>query len=66
MPIHFLLSSFGLAKCDKVEKIFVMSRGLEGRWKSLSHPKFRNGEIKIHLNQRALSLKLCTSPIQLC
>jgi hypothetical protein len=65
MLIHFVLSSFGLAKCDEVEKTFMMSRGLEGRRKNISQPKFRNYYIKIHLNQRALSLKLCTSPIQL-
>jgi hypothetical protein len=65
MPIHFVLSSFGLEKCDEVEKTFMMSCDLESRRKSISQPKFRDDEVKIHLNQRTLSLKLCTSSIQL-
>jgi hypothetical protein len=42
MPIHFVLSSFGLAKCDEVEKTFMMSGGLEYLRKSISQRKFRN------------------------
>jgi hypothetical protein len=47
MLIHFVLPSFGLAKCDEVEKTFIMSRSLEACRKDISQPKFRNHEMKI-------------------
>jgi hypothetical protein len=42
IPIHFVLSSFTLAKWDEVEKAFMMSRGLEGPRKSMRQPIFSN------------------------
>jgi hypothetical protein len=38
----FRAVSFGLVKCDEIEKTFMMSRSLETRRKSISQPKSKN------------------------